>query len=164
MGPHVNTPCLAAPALWGCPCAGTRSLRHAPSSSERPRSSSPLRPCRYLHRLPSQSDAQVLLRSASLGDGELVALWAGEGQREHHRQPGDGHILMLPCAACSRRGPAEEPALQGQHQAGEQQMGPAGTFWTVPRAWTSSCTASRRRGQMEKKCPAEGRASKFMLY
>lgn len=59
---------------------------------------------------------------------------------------GDSHILLLPCATSSWRGPVEELALQGQHQVGIQQMGPDGTFWRVPRAQTSSCTASRRLG------------------
>lgn len=41
---------------------------------------------------------------------------------------GDDHILLLSCATSSWRGPVEELALQGQHQAGIQQMGPDGTL------------------------------------
>lgn len=39
----MNTLCLIAPALWGCPGAGTRSLVPTPHSSECPLSPSPLR-------------------------------------------------------------------------------------------------------------------------
>lgn len=93
-GTQVNTPCLTTPALWGCPCAGTRSLHRAPCC-QRPWSPSP-------RSSPCPPDPVTSTVSPARSGGKLYAPRTSAsrtglccGHRERHRQHGDGHVLLL---------------------------------------------------------------------
>lgn len=139
MGPQLDYPWLAAPGLRGCRCAGTAVHSHVVSV--------PGALCSPDPTLTSTVFVDRAMFSA-LSGSKLGSSWCGRQERavlgcgQENLCCGNGHILLLPCAAVSCGGAGSaEPALGRLRQ-----MGPDSTFWRVSRALTSCFTASRRWG------------------